>query len=169
MPTAFLVDRVLTGDLPSVRECLLTRYAMFLRGLYSSKNKELRILSSTASSDVRSTTGSNSAKLTRKTGLDLRTCRKHMVKEGLLKTAVPTEPGCWVRGGPYSLQRRRWSKWTTWSRWCAPALLTRVQWLLGCHWVTIGTPTILWIYSSQAKPQFTNIFELLYCMFCNKL
>ena len=87
----FLVDRVLTGDLPSVRECLLTRYAMFLQGLYSSKNKELRILSSTASSDVRSTTGSNSAKLTRETGLDLRTCRKHMVKEGLLKTAVPTE------------------------------------------------------------------------------
>ena len=87
----FLVDRVLTGDLPSVRECLLTRYAMFLQGLYSSKNKELRILSSTASSDVRSTTGSNSAKLTRETGLDLRTCRKHMVKEGLCKTTAPME------------------------------------------------------------------------------
>ena len=87
----FLVDRVLTADLPSVRECLLTRYAMFLQGLYSSKTKELRILSSTASSDVRSTTGNNFAKLTRETDLELRSCRKHKVKEGLFKTTAPIE------------------------------------------------------------------------------
>ena len=87
----FLVDRVLTAELPSVRECLLTRYAMFLQGLYSSNTKELRILSSTASNDVRTTTGSNFAKLTRETNQDLRTCWKQSVKKGVSEIAVPKE------------------------------------------------------------------------------
>ena len=87
----FLVDRVLTAELPSVRECLLTRYAMFLQGLYSSNSKELRILSSTSSNDMRTTTGSNFAKLTRETNQDLRTCWKQSVKKGVSEIAVPKE------------------------------------------------------------------------------
>ena len=51
--------------------------------MYSSKTKELRILSSTASSNI--------AKLTRETGLELRSCRKHVVKDGLFKTTAPME------------------------------------------------------------------------------
>ena len=102
----FLVDRVLTAELPSVRECLLTRYAMFLQGLYSSNSKELRILSSTASNDVRTTTGSNFAKLTNETNQDLRTCWKQSVKKEVSEIAVPKEEE-WMAPLPARLLEER--------------------------------------------------------------
>ena len=66
----FLVDKVLTPDMPSIRESLLTRYIMYLQGLHKSQTAEIRILAATASGDVRSTTGRNVNKLTMETKLE---------------------------------------------------------------------------------------------------
>ena len=54
---SFLVDRVLTIDMPSVRDGILTRYAMYQQRLYMNNSREIRILASTASSDGREWAG----------------------------------------------------------------------------------------------------------------
>ena len=47
----FLVDRVLTGDMTSVRDAILTRYAMFLQSIRKNNSTEIRILASISSVD----------------------------------------------------------------------------------------------------------------------
>ena len=87
----FLVDRVLTGDMASVRDGILTRYDMFLQSLHKSNSKEIRILASISSVDGRSTTGSNTMKISRETDLDLRACSRQTVKNALSQRTVPEE------------------------------------------------------------------------------
>ena len=87
----FLVDRVLTGEMTSVRDALLTRYAMFLQGLNKSNSKEIRILASISSGDGRCTTGSNTMKMSRETGLDLMTCSRQALRSALSQSTVPEE------------------------------------------------------------------------------
>ena len=87
----FLVDKVLTGDLSSVREGLLTRYAMYLQGLFKSKTKEMRVLANVASNDVRCTTGRNYSNLSRETGLDLRTGHKLSIRKAISQSNASAE------------------------------------------------------------------------------
>ena len=87
----FLVDRVLTGDMASVRDGILTRYDMFLQSLHKSNSKEIRILASISSVDGRSTTESNTMKISRETDLDLRACSRQTVKNALSQRTVPEE------------------------------------------------------------------------------
>ena len=86
----FLVDKVLTAGMPSVRDGLLTRYAMFCQGLHKSNSKEIRILASTASSDGRCT-GNNIRKMTMETGVDLMTNSKQCIRKALSLSPVPAE------------------------------------------------------------------------------
>ena len=51
----FLVEDVLANDMPSVRDSILTRYAMFCQGLLKANSVEIRIVASTATSDSRCT------------------------------------------------------------------------------------------------------------------
>ena len=81
----FLVDRVLTGDFPSLRESLLTRYVSFLHGLSHSDKKEIRILCSTATSDGRSTSGRNYSNITKETRKRLETSTKEVIRSCLEK------------------------------------------------------------------------------------
>ena len=87
----FLVDKVLTGDMSSVREGLLTRYAMYLQGLFKSKTKEMRVLANVACNDVRCTTGRNYSNLSRETGLDLRTGHKLSIKKAISQSNASAE------------------------------------------------------------------------------
>jgi hypothetical protein len=87
----FLVDRVLSGDMASVRDGILTRYDMFLQSLHKSNSKEIRILASISSVDGRSTTESNTMKISRETDLDLRACSRQTVKNALSQRTVPEE------------------------------------------------------------------------------
>ena len=89
----FSVERVLTGGMRSVRESLLTRYVMFLQSLYASSTRELRILSNTASSDARSVTGNNLAKMAMETpSLEVRSCSKLRARLAFMnKSSVPVE------------------------------------------------------------------------------
>ena len=89
----FLVDRVLTGDLPSLRESLLTRYVSFLNGLSQSNKKEIRILCSTAVSDGRSTSGRNYRNIAKETRTRLETSTKEVIRTCLEKPHVPKEEG----------------------------------------------------------------------------
>ena len=89
--TSNSVDRVLTGEMTSVRDAVLTRYAMFLQGLNKSNSKEIRILASISSGDGRCTTGSNTMKMSRETGLDLMTCSRQALRSGLSQRTVPEE------------------------------------------------------------------------------
>ena len=88
---SFLVDRVLTSDMPSVRDGILTRYAMYQQSLYMNNSREIRILASTSSSDGRCTTGYNTMKMERETGLDVKNSNKQMIKKALCQSTVPAE------------------------------------------------------------------------------
>lgn len=61
----FLVYRVLTGDMTSVRDAILTRYAMFLQSIRKNNSTEIRILASISYVDGRCITGSNMMKMSR--------------------------------------------------------------------------------------------------------
>jgi hypothetical protein len=63
----------------------------FLQSLHKSNSKEIRILASNSSVDVRSTTGSNTMKISRETDLDLRACSRQTVKNALSQSIVPEE------------------------------------------------------------------------------
>ena len=90
----FLVDRVLTGNIPSIRERLLTRYVVFLKSLATSNSKDIRILSSTARNDVKRTTGINFKNISRETNLDLETSSRQILRNSLAKPSVPKEEEC---------------------------------------------------------------------------
>ena len=87
----FLVDRVLTGDFPSLRESLLTRYVAFLQGLSQTNKKEIRILCCTAISDGRSTSGRNYRNIAKETRIRLKTSSKQETRNSLEKPDAPKE------------------------------------------------------------------------------
>ena len=87
----YLVDRVLRGGLPSIRDSILTRYVSFLRGLEKSNTKEIRILRFTACSDRRSTTGRNYYNISRETNCELETSSKQDIRNSLEKPIVRKE------------------------------------------------------------------------------
>ena len=87
----FLVYRVLTGDIASVRDGILTRYALFFQSLNKSNSKDIRILASISSVDGRCTTGSNTMKMSRETGLDLMACSRQTLRSALSQSTVPEE------------------------------------------------------------------------------
>ena len=87
----FLVDRVLTGDMTSVRDAILTRYAMFLQSIRKNNSTEIRILASISSVDGRCITGSNVMKMSRETGLDLVACSRHSVRSALHQSKISKE------------------------------------------------------------------------------
>ena len=87
----FLVDHLLAGETPSLRDSILTRYTMFCQNLCRSSNKEIRILANCAVNDTRSTTGSNISKIAKETGLDPLASRKCLVRNALYTSEVPPE------------------------------------------------------------------------------
>ena len=103
----FLVYRVLTGDMTSVRDAILTRYAMFLQSLNKSNSKEIRILASISSVDGRCTNESNTMKMSRETGLDLMACSRQTLRSSLSQSTVPEEEEWRVPLLARLLQKRR--------------------------------------------------------------
>ena len=87
----FLVDRVLTGDFPTLRESLLTRYVAFLQGLSQTNKREIRILCCTAISDGRSTSGRNYRNIAKETRIRLKTSSKQETRNSLEKPDAPKE------------------------------------------------------------------------------
>ena len=59
----FLVDRVLSMGISSVRDSLFRRYGLFLKSLSLSAATEVQVLAAITENDLRSTTGQNKAKL----------------------------------------------------------------------------------------------------------
>ena len=87
----FLVHSFLTGDFPSLRESLLTRYVAFLQGLSQTNKKEIRILCCTAISDGRSTSGRNYRNIAKETRIRLKTSSKQETRNSLEKPDAPKE------------------------------------------------------------------------------
>ena len=87
----FLVDRVLTGDMTSVRDAIMTRYAMFLQSINKNNSKEIRILASISSVDGRCTTGNNIMKMSRETGLNPMACSRLSLRSALFQSTLPKE------------------------------------------------------------------------------
>ena len=104
---SFLVDRVLTTDMPYVMDGMLTRYGMYQQSLYMNNSMEIRILASTSSSDGRCTTGYNTMKMERETGLDVKNSSKQMIRKALCQSTVPAEEELMVPLLARLLQERR--------------------------------------------------------------
>ena len=81
----FLVDNLLSGGLLHVRSDILSRYTGFYRSLRNSVSKEVAILSSIVSRDIRSNTGKNLHFLKVETGLDPLSTPAWKIKEHLQK------------------------------------------------------------------------------------
>ena len=93
----YLVDHLLAANLVSTRRQVLSRYVKFLRGLLSSRSKEVALVASVVSRDVRSTTGRNLWLIEEETHLNPFTARPAEVRDRLKLAAVP-EQDSWRLG-----------------------------------------------------------------------
>ena len=66
----YIVDHLLAGSLPPLRQLVLRRYVRFVQSLVSSENPVLSVLSHWAVKTVHSVTGSNVVKIRQEFGLD---------------------------------------------------------------------------------------------------
>ena len=81
----------------STRRQVLSRYVKFFRGLLSSRSKEVALVASVVSRDVRSTTGRNLWLIQEETELNPFTARPAEVRDRLKLAAVP-EQDTWRLG-----------------------------------------------------------------------
>ena len=87
----YIVEKLLTSEMKSVRYNILTRYAMYMKTLKTNRSKEIRLLYGCVKGDVRSTTGINIEHLQRETKVDMNQCTKQQIRDRLSKTKVPQE------------------------------------------------------------------------------
>ena len=105
---SYLVDNLLAVNHVSTRRQVLSRYVKFFRGLMSSRSKEVALVASVVSHDVRSTTGKNLYLIREETGLNPFTARPAQVRDRLKIAAVP-EQDTWRLGllESYLSERRK--------------------------------------------------------------
>ena len=87
----YLVDHLLAANLVSTRRQVLSRYVKFFRGLLSSRSKEVALVASVISRDVRSTTGRNLWLIEEETYLNPFMARPAEVRDRLKLAAVPEQ------------------------------------------------------------------------------
>ena len=93
----YLVDHLLVANLVSTRRQVLSRYVKFLRGLLSSRSREVALVASVVSRDVRSTTGRNLWLIQEETHLNPFMARPAEARDHLKLAAVP-EQDTWRLG-----------------------------------------------------------------------
>ena len=87
----YLVDNLLAANFVSTRRQILGRYVKFLKGLLSSRSKEVVLVANIVARDKASVTGRNLEMLREETGLNPWSATPAQIRESLPKKEVPQQ------------------------------------------------------------------------------